>query len=457
MYLLIKDQTKREMKSFFRGRSVNIVKQCSRQLKTTSSSSLLNQIEMAPPDKILGLTESFNNDKNPEKVNLTVGIYKDNCGKVKTFPSIANAQKIVDNHYELNKNFSYLPIKGGKAFSENVLNFLYDESCNVTNEQNYGKDLLNNNKISFVQTLSGTGALAITAKFLSSFISRKVWISNFSWANHSNIFTKNGFNDLNFYSYYDLQTGQLTIDKWLNELKETVAKDKSKEPHAIILHACCHNPTGLDPAPEDWDKIIDVLHKLNMIPIIDMAYQGLESGNLLRDAYLLRKCLNPKYNWHNGIFLCQSFAKNMGLYGERVGSLSIVSPNHSTLKTKEAIDSQLKRIIRSLYSSPPGYGSRVANLVLSDPKLKSQWFKDVEFMVNRLHKIRFQLSNKLDWTGVNSKQQHGMFYFTRFSLQQVHELRDKYSIYLTDDGRLSLSGLNDSNIDYVCDVFKKVT
>lgn len=441
-------------------RTVNspiVKRQLYRNLNTSKPLSLLNQIELAPPDKILGLTETFNNDQNPNKVNLTVGIYKDNFGKVTTFPSIAKAQKLIDRELGLNKNLSYLPIKGGKDYAENVKNFLYDESCStLNNTTNYGKELLDNNRISFAQTLSGTGALAISAKFLALFISKKVWIPNFSWANHTNIFNKNGFKDIYHYSYYDLKSGQLTVDEWLKDLKEKVNRDKSDEPHCIILHACCHNPTGLDPTKEDWDKIINTINELKMVPVIDMAYQGLESGNLVQDAYVLRKCIDPKYVWDNGLFLCQSFAKNMGLYGERVGSLSIVSPSHSPSTVKLAVDSQLKRIIRSIYSSPPGYGSRVANLVLSDPELKSQWFKDVHGMVNRLQSIREKLSDNLEWDTVNDEQQHGMFYFTRFSLPVVRELRDKYSIYLTDDGRLSLSGVNDSNIDYVCEVFRKM-
>lgn len=194
-----------------------------------------------------------------------------------------------------------------------------------------------------------------------------------------------------------------------------------------------------------------------MVPIIDMAYQGLESGNLIDDAYLLRICLE-KGDWPNGLYLCQSFAKNMGLYGERVGSLSIVTPLNSNFETKSNIDSQLKPIIRSIYSSPPGYGSRVANEVLSNRVLRLQWFNDVQNMVNRLKSIRLNLFNNLKWRSlIDFEKQHGMFYFTRFNLKQVNHLRNKYSIYLTDDGRLSLSGINDSNIDYVCEALYEVT
>ncbi|CCK68305.1 aspartate transaminase AAT1 KNAG_0A06470 [Huiozyma naganishii CBS 8797] len=416
------------------------------------SNSPLGKVRRAPPDKILGLTEHFNRDTNPKKVNLTVGIYKDDHGHVTTFPSVAKAQRIVDSHEELNKNLSYLPINGNEVYSKRVLDFLYRESCPDNAE------LLDKDKISFVQTLSGTGAVAIASKFLSAFISKDVWLPNYSWANHQNIFSKNGFENIHLYSYYDLSSGQVMVEKWLQELEDAVGRtDNVKTPQAILLHACCHNPTGVDPTREEWHTIIDKIHELNMIPIIDMAYQGLESGNLIDDAYLLRMCL-AKGGWSNGLYLCQSFAKDMGLYGEGVGSLSIVLPPAARVENKLALDSQLKPIIRSIYSSPPGYGCRVAKVVLSNEALKQQWFRDVQNMVQRLHGVRHKLYENLQWPDlVNFEKQHGMFYFTRFKPKQVNELKEKYSIYLTNDGRLSLSGVNSSNIDYLSTALGKVS
>lgn len=418
-----------------------------------NSTSLLNRIESAPPDKILGLTDFFNKDPNPKKVNLTVGIYKDNFGKVTTFPSVKKAQDLVNNNYQTFQSLSYLPINGNQDYSKNVLNFIWNDSCH-----NLGNNYLLNNKISFVQTLSGTGAIAIAAKFLSNFISRTIWVPNYSWANHLNIFKRNGFQNIRFYDYFNELDGTISIEKWLDNLKSIASQTATtSSPQCILLHACCHNPTGVDPTREQWKTIIDTIYELNMVPIIDMAYQGLESGNLIADAYLLRICLE-KGDWPNGLYLCQSFAKNMGLYGERVGSLSIVTPLNSNFETKSNIDSQLKPIIRSIYSSPPGYGSRVANEVLSNRVLRLQWFNDVQNMVNRLKSIRLNLFNNLKWRSlIDFEKQHGMFYFTRFNLKQVNHLRNKYSIYLTDDGRLSLSGINDSNIDYVCEALYEVT
>ncbi|XDT32410.1 Aminotransferase class I and II [Nakaseomyces glabratus] len=415
--------------------------------------STLFDIPMAPPDGVLGLTETFNADENPNKINLTVGVYKDGWGQVTTFPSVAQAQKIIDMDVGMNTDLSYLPISGCEDFKKHTINFLYRDSCPQD-----GPALIKNDRISFIQTLSGTGVLAVASRLLSSFISKKIWIPKPSWPNHTNIFTQNGFTNPRFYSYYD--RGDLTIGRWLQELRHEVGKDSNtKTPHCIVLHACCHNPTGLDPTKKQWEDIMDTIYELGMIPIIDMAYQGLESGKLIDDAYLLRLCLDSsRYrSWDNGLYLCQSFAKNMGLYGERVGSLSIVAPEHVP-GVKEVLDSQLKQIIRSMYSSPPGYGSRVAKLVLSNDKLKYQWYSDVETMVNRLKSVREMIHERLQWEEiVNFEQQHGMFYFTKLGPDIVKKLREQYSIYLTNDGRMSLSGVNKSNVDYLCNSIKAVT
>lgn len=415
------------------------------------STSLLNKIELAPPDRILGLIDIFNKDANPRKVNLTVGIYKDNFGKVATFPSVKRAQDLVNKNYQSFQSLTYLPINGNQDYSKNVLDFIWNDSC-----RGLAHNYLLNDKINFVQTLSGTGAVALAAKFLSKFISKTIWVPNYSWSNHLNIFKENGFQYIKSYNYYNDSNGTISVDEWLSDLKLNRSQTNITSPQCILLHACCHNPIGIDPTKEQWKTIIDTIYELNMVPIIDMAYQGLESGNLIDDAYLLRTCLS-KGDWPNGLYLCQSFAKNMGLYGERVGSLSIVTPLNSNSNTNVNIDSQLKPIIRSFYSSPPGYGSHVANQVLLNKDLKLQWFNDVQNMVNRLKTIRLNLFNNLKWHDlIDFERQHGMFYFTRFTLKQVHHLRNKYAIYLTDDGRLSLSGINDSNIDYVSEALYEV-
>lgn len=416
-------------------------------------SSLLNDIPLAPPDKILGLGDMFYKDPNPKKVDLTVGIYKDNNGQVTTFPSVSTAQQRLHDHINLNKNLSYLPITGNLNYKKHVMDFLFKDSCGEI-----GKDLLKSDRISFAQTLSGTGSLAITARFLSNFITSSICLPEESWANHTNVFINNGFKKLNYYSYYDKTTQTLDIKNWKRDLARFVVKKKL--PTGILLHACCHNPTGLDPTKEEWEEIIDTIYELKMIPIIDMAYQGLESGDLIQDAYLIRMLLNSnKYpNWSNGIYLCQSFAKNMGLYGERVGSLNIILPENSSPESKIALESQIKPIIRSMYSSPPGYGSRVATMVLSDPVLKAMWFQDVQNMAARLKKVRMQLFNGLNWKSlIEFDNQHGMFYFTNLNTSQILELRNRFSIYLTMDGRMSLSGINDKNIDYIVESLSKIT
>lgn len=413
--------------------------------------SSIEGIPRAPPDRILGLTEQFNRDSNKKKVNLTVGVYKDAWGQVTTFPSVAKAQRLIDADMVLNTDLSYLPITGCPDYSEHVLNFLFKESCPLS-----GPKLLKEDRVSFAQTLSGTGALAVASKLLALFLSQTIWIPQPSWPNHKNIFRSNGFTDIRSYPYY--RDGKLTIDEWLDHLKTNVKREDNKR-HCILLHACCHNPTGLDPTKDEWRKILDTIHELEMIPIVDMAYQGLESGHPPKDAYVLRMCLDEsRYDsWPNGLFLCQSFAKNMGLYGERVGSLSVVSPPNQP-HTKENVDSQLKQIVRSIYSSPPGYGSRVATVVLSKSFLRMQWYKDVEFMANRLSQVRKDMYEILKWPALtNFEQQHGMFYYTGLTPNQVDLLRKNYSVYMTMDGRLSLSGINDSNLGYVCDALEAVS
>lgn len=412
----------------------------------------LGQIPRAPPDRILGLTEQFNSDpRGDRKVNLTVGVYKDGWGQVTTFPSVARAQKLIDADFELNTDLSYLPITGCPEYSSAVLSFLFGESC-----QQRGGRLLAEGRVSFAQTLSGTGALAVASKLLALFVSRTVWISEPSWPNHQNIFRSNGFTDIRTYPYY--RDGRLLVDEWLATLRREVARDPGTR-HSIILHACCHNPTGLDPTREEWVRILDTVHELGMIPILDMAYQGLESGNPPQDAYVLRMALDEaRYaRWPNGLFVCQSFAKNMGLYGERVGSLSVVTPPGEP-HVRDHVDSQLKQIVRSIYSSPPGYGSRVATLVLSRAALRTQWYRDVAFMAGRLAEVRRGMQERLRWPGlIDFERQHGMFYYTGLSARQVDLLRSQYSVYMTLDGRMSLSGVNDSNIDYVCEALEAVS
>lgn len=413
--------------------------------------SSFGKIPRAPPDKILGLTEQFSKDENSKKVNLTVGVYKDNQGLVTTFPTVAKAQKILDQNENMNSDLSYLPIIGSPDYRKSVLDFLFRDSCPES-----GPQLLEEERVSFVQTLSGTGALAVAADLLAQFVSTTVWIPNPSWPNHANIFRRHGFNDIRQYPYHE--DGKLNVNKWINHLKQNVKKNDGIR-HCIILHACCHNPTGFDPTVEQWQEILDTIYELEMIPIIDMAYQGLESGNPAKDAYLLRICLDKsRYeNWSHGLFLCQSFAKNMGLYGERVGSLSVVVPPNQP-ESKGNVESQLKQIVRSIYSSPPGYGCRVATVVLFNEDLKKQWYKDVEGMVQRLLSVREGMYDRLGWENlINFRQQHGMFFYTGLNPHALNRLREEYSIYMTMDGRLSLSGINDHNIDYVCDAFKAIS
>ncbi|AMD18865.1 HBL037Wp [Eremothecium sinecaudum] len=408
----------------------------------------LSSIPRARPDSILGLLEEFNQDQHPMKIDLTAGVYMDNSGKNSPLTAVNQAQLLLEQS-GANKSLSYLPITGCPSFTNNVLKFLYTESAPN------GKKFLDSDSISCIQTLGGTGALTLASVFLSSFVSDTLWLPQLTWANHCNVFSHNGFSDIRYYTYYE--DGEVNVDGWCDQLRAVLTSKsaRSDSPHSIVLHACCHNPTGMDPTIEQWSMIIPLINELGMVPIIDMAYQGLDSGNPDKDAYLLRLCL--EYEWPNGLYLCQSFAKNMGLYSARVGSLSIVHPIRFP-ESKTQVDSQLKRIVRSLYSSPPRYGSMIATTILTNKNLKQQWYMDVKAIRDRLWLVRNTLHERLNWPRLIDKNtQHGMFYYSGLSPKQVNTLRKECSVYVTEDGRISLSGINSRNVDYVCEALLAVT
>ena len=435
------------------------------------SISTLNNLPKEQKDPILGLASVIKADPNPNKVNLTVGIYKDDSGTTPIFSSVQQAISKIHN-----KSLAYLPILGSVQYTSLVKKFLFQESMHVEPQQRY-------DDIVTVQTFSGTGALAVCAHFLKTYTNKKILLPNITWGNHKNIYTKSGFEEIQPYRYYNKDAPQsVDVEGMLADMEKFAAKNsvssssssssssfssssatgKGLSPRSCVLvHACCHNPTGLDPTPEQWDRIFAKIHELQLVPIVDMAYQGLTTGNLVEDVAFLGKHIN-KYPWEHGFYLCQSFAKNLGLYGERIGSLSMVLPPNVTKPVRENIMLGLERVVRSQYSSPGIHGQEIVTHVLANKELKQQWFADVEKMHARINGIRKLLHEKLkhipNFANVyNEKTQHGMFYFSNLEKPQIAQLRELYSIYLTEDGRISLSGLNSKNMDYVCKAIEKVT
>lgn len=403
-----------------------------------------NEIPLAPPDKILGISEAFVKDTNNKKINLGVGAYRDGKGKPIVFPSVKKAETVL---LENESNKEYTGITGSKTYQDAVKNFIFNNSDKDTN----GAQLIKDGRIVTAQTISGTGSLRVIADFLNRFYSSgQIIVPKPTWANHVAVFTDAGM-EADFYAYYDKENNGLDFEN----LKKSVAA--APEESVILLHACCHNPTGMDLTPQEWEEVLEIIQQKKLFPLVDMAYQGFASGNTYEDIGLIRR-LNelvvqgkiPTYA------LCQSFAKNMGLYGERTGSISIIteSAEHS-----KAVESQLKKLIRPIYSNPPIHGSRIVETIFSNKDLYNEWLADLDAVVGRLNVIRDKLYQKLDKSNYNWDhllKQRGMFIYTGLSAEQVIELREKYSVYATEDGRFSISGVNEDNVDYLADAINQV-
>ncbi|XP_053961624.1 aspartate aminotransferase, mitochondrial-like [Anastrepha ludens] len=394
-------------------------------------------VKMAPPDAILGLTEAFLSDKNPKKVNLGVGAYRDDGNKPWVLPSVREAEKRIASK---NMNHEYAPINGLAEF--------YNKSVELA----LGKDseILKDKRNSTSQCLSGTGSLRIGAAFLGLFWKgeRLVHLPNPTWPNHRPIFMHSGLK-VATYNYYDPKT------LGLNEQGLYESLCKSPEKSIVLLHACAHNPTGVDPKKEQWLEISRIMKSRNLYPFFDMAYLGFASGDIDKDAEAVRIFASEGHEF----CLAQSFAKNMGLYGERVGTLTIVC---STKDEAERVTSNVKTIIRPMYSSPPVYGARIATEIFGDNELYCMWLEDLQTMANRTINMRNQLMEKLVALGSKRSWEHitnqiGMFCYTGLNPEQVERLTKEFSIYLTKDGRIAVVGLSTKNVTYVAESIHAVT
>lgn len=394
-------------------------------------------MEMGPPDAILGVTEAFKKDTNQKKVLLGAGAYRDDNGKPYVLPSVRQAEKQIAEK-QLDKE--YLPISGLAEFIKAAANLAFEESSPI----------IKNGLNASVQGLSGTGSLTIGAYFLSQFWKgpKDIYVPTPTWGNHIPLFTRAGLT-VKKYRYYDPKTCGLDFDGALQDLA------KCPENSIVLLHACAHNPTGVDPKPEQWKEISNVIKKRKLFPFFDMAYQGFASGDIDRDATALRLFIKDGHQ----VALAQSFAKNMGLYGERVGAFTLTG---ASKEEADKILSQIKIIIRPMYSNPPLNGARIAATVLTDSSLRASWLKDVKVMADRIISVRQKLRDGLKKEGSSRNWQHitdqiGMFCFTGMTPEQVDRITKEYSIYLTKDGRISMAGVTSSNVDYLAHAMHQVT
>lgn len=396
--------------------------------------SLFDSVNLAPRDPILGLNEQFNSDSRPNKINLGIGVYYDEAGHMPLLGVVEDVEQKLANKPAAR---GYLPIDGINAYNLGAQQLLLGRDSTAIQEQ----------RAVTVQTLGGTGALKVGADFLHTIMpNATVAISDPSWENHRALFEKAGFNVVD-YPYYQAETRGFDIEAMLESISTL------PEQSIIVLHACCHNPTGIDPSPAEWQRIADAIVAKNHVPFLDIAYQGFGDG-LEQDAAAVRLLVERGIP----VLISSSFSKSFALYGERVGALTVVT---SSSEQSPRVLSQLKRLARTNYSNPPTHGAKVITQVFTNPDLLKRWENELTLMRERIKTMRHQLVQKLKEHGVKQDMsfilnQKGMFSYSGLSTEQVHQLRDQDGLYILDTGRICVAALNDRNIDIVAAAIARV-
>lgn len=389
---------------------------------------MLETLSLAPSDPILGLTEAFKKDPNPHKINLGVGVYKDEEGNTPILASVARARQQV-LAAETTKN--YLAIDGSPEYGRAVQGLLFGA----------GHALLGSGRVVTAQAPGGTGALRVAADFLHQhFAGARVWISEPTWANHGQIFRLAGV-QVQTYPYFDAQKNGLAIDAMCHALEHAPAGD------VVLLHGCCHNPTGVDPTLEEWRRIAAILASRKLLPLVDFAYQGLGRG--LREdgeGLLVLAGAVPE------MLIASSFSKNFGLYNERVGALTVLTPSP---EAAQQVLSHVKIAIRANYSNPPAHGAAVISAVLGDPQLRREWEEEVRMMRERIAQMRALFVATLRAKGVQRdfsfiERQQGMFSFSGLNKEQVEALRQDHGVYIVGGGRINVAGMTRRNMEPLC-------
>jgi len=396
--------------------------------------SLFATVEMAPRDPILGLNEQFNADPNPAKVNLGVGVYYDDNGKLPLLQCVAEAEKQM---VEAPKPRGYLPIDGIAAYDKAVQALVFGADSEAVKA----------GRIATAQAVGGTGGLKIGADLLKRVNSdAKVLISDPSWENHRALFEGAGF-AVEHYPYYDAAKRGIDFDAMLTALDQAAAGT------IVVLHACCHNPTGYDITHDQWEEVIAAVRTRGLVPFLDMAYQGFGEG-IAEDGAVIGLFMAADL----AFFVSTSFSKSFSLYGERVGALSVVCASKDEA---DRVLSQLKRVIRTNYSNPPTHGAQVVATVLTTPALRALWEEELAAMRVRIKQMRLALLEKLHAAGVKQDmgfitQQKGMFSYSGLNKAQMQRLRSEFGIYGVDSGRICVAALNSKNIDAVVSAIAKV-
>jgi len=391
-------------------------------------------LQMAPPDPILGLTEAFKEDPNPNKINLGVGVYRDESGATPIFATVKKAEKILLKQ-ETTKD--YLPMPGSPAYAKAVQSLVFGE----------GGEIASSGRAATAQTPGGSAALRVAGDFIrKTWPAATVWVSNPTWPNHLGIFGAAGLK-VATYPYYDAAKKGLDFGKML------AAIEGIPEGDVVLLHGCCHNPTGVDLSGEQWEKVAAAVQERRLLPLIDFAYQGLAHG-IEEDATGVRTMCGPGAE----ALVCSSFSKNFGLYNERVGALTVVGATPGAAQTAF---SHVKIAIRQNYSNPPSHGGAIVATILADSVLRAKWEREVAAIRNRIRKMRRLFVTTLKAKGAKAdfsfiKRQNGMFSYSGLTKEQVEALRSKYSLYVIGNGRINVAGMTTANMDRLCEAIASV-
>jgi aromatic-amino-acid transaminase len=392
---------------------------------------MFNHIGRSAADPIMSLMEAYLRDENTQKVNLGIGLYYDQQGRIPLMQAVEAAERQL---LEQRRPHGYPPIEGTALFAQQVQSLLFGEAASAS--------------MSTVQTVGGSGALKLAADFIHHYLSRHdIWVSDPTWANHWAIFEGAGLK-VHTYPYFDEVNGGLRFDAMLDTLGSL------PEGSVVLLHPCCHNPTGTDLSPSQWRATLEVIQCRRLLPLFDIAYQGFGDG-LDEDCFALREALKTDLEF----LVANSFSKNVALYGQRLGGLSVrcASPESAT-----NVKGALKTLIRRSYSCPPTHGSQIVETLLADADLRQQWESELAGMRQRIKQMRQTLANGLEQGGSpldyrRIRDQKGMFSYTGLNPQQLERLRQDYAIYLVAPGRMCLPGLNQNNVDYVTAAILDVT
>ena len=395
---------------------------------------MFGSLKALPADPILGLLAKYKKDNNPNKIDLGVGVFKNEAGHTAVLDCVKKAEQHRTNTED---SKVYIGPTGSPVFNDEMAKLIFGAEHKVLNE----------NRARTISTPGGTGALRVAAEFIKSCkAGATIWVSNPTWANHTGLFAAAGLT-VKTYPYYDYENKSLDFDGMLNALKEVSSDD------VVLLHACCHNPSGMDLNNEQWQQVAEVAKGVGFTPLIDMAYQGFGSG-LDEDAYGLRLMAETVKE----MIVCSSCSKNFGLYRERIGACTIIGESSIAV---DIANSVLLYVVRVIYSMPPAHGAAIVETILSSDELRNEWYAELKEMRDRINGNRTLIVDKLIENGVTRdfsfiSRQKGMFSFLGLSPEQVQQLQDEYSIYLVGSSRMSIAGIANSNVDYLAQSIAKV-